>query len=118
MNALHLPDFHREWVELGLIKPQDLNVNILQDPAFYRIDIAPTEYKQTIAHRYQAHLDWLRTVGDPLGRATQGFESALTFLMATDNSYLIKEFWHRTRELDAIRTESILNIIPELKALE
>jgi organic radical activating enzyme len=118
MNALHLPDFHREWVELGMIKPQDLNVNILQDPAFYRIDIAPTEYKQTIAHRYQAHLDWLRTVGDPLGRATQGFESALTFLMATDNSYLIKEFWHRTRELDAIRTESILNIIPELKALE
>ena len=31
MNAWHLPDFHREWVDLGFIRPQDLNVNILQD---------------------------------------------------------------------------------------
>jgi len=24
MNAWHLPDFHRDWVERGFIKPQDL----------------------------------------------------------------------------------------------
>ena len=40
-NALHLPDFHKEWVDKGLIKPQDLNVNILQDPDWLRVDIAP-----------------------------------------------------------------------------
>jgi sulfatase maturation enzyme AslB (radical SAM superfamily) len=31
MNAWHLPDFHRDWVDRGLIKPQDLNVNFFLD---------------------------------------------------------------------------------------
>ena len=30
MNALHIPDFHKAWVKKGYIKPQDLNINILQ----------------------------------------------------------------------------------------
>jgi hypothetical protein len=52
MNAWHLPDFHRDWVERGLIRAQDLNVNILQDPPHYRIDIATIEYKQRLATKY------------------------------------------------------------------
>jgi sulfatase maturation enzyme AslB (radical SAM superfamily) len=31
-NVLHIADFHREWVERGLIKAQDWNINILQGP--------------------------------------------------------------------------------------
>jgi len=116
MNALHLPDFHRDWVEKGLLKPQDLNVNILQDPPSYRIDIASPEYKQQIKEKFQAHLEWLRPL-DPLRRATVGFESALNYLESTDNSHLIPKFWSKTQQLDEIRKENILNIIPELKAL-
>jgi hypothetical protein len=37
---------------------------------------------------------------------------------ATDNSKLIDRFWKKTLELDAIRNENILDIIPELKALQ
>jgi predicted 3-demethylubiquinone-9 3-methyltransferase (glyoxalase superfamily) len=116
MNAWHLPDFHKEWVGAGLIKPQDLNVNILQDPAHYRIDIAPAEYKAQIQQKYQAHLEWLRAC-DPLQRATTGFESAITFMNSTDNTQLIDTFWRKTHELDNIRNERCLDIIPELKAL-
>jgi hypothetical protein len=54
-NALHLPDFHRDWVEKGLIKPQDLNVNILQDPDYLRLDIAPQAYKDQIKEKYEKH---------------------------------------------------------------
>ena len=116
MNALHLPTFHKTWVERGLIKPQDVNVNILQDPAHLRIDIAPIKYKQRIQQSYQEHLEWLRPL-DPLQRATVGFESAITYMMSTDNSALIPKFWTKTQELDVIRQEQILEIIPELKAL-
>ena len=118
MNAMHLPDFHREWADAGLIKPQDLNVNILQDPPFYRIDIAPAEYKAVLTQKYYDHISWLKSVGDPLGRATQGFESAITFLNATDNTQLLDSFWRRTHELDDIRTESWSRALPELKALK
>jgi radical SAM protein with 4Fe4S-binding SPASM domain len=117
MNAWHLPDFHRDWVERGLIRAQDLNVNILQDPLHYRIDIAPAEYKQHLATKYFDHILWLRD-RDSLGRATQGFESAITFMMATDNTHLVDTFWRKTHELDAIRKENILDVIPELAALK
>ena len=116
MNAWHLPDFHKDLVSRGLIKPQDLNVNILQDPPFYRIDIAPIKYKQRLRIKYEEHIDWLRTQ-DTLQRATMGFESAINFMMATDNTHLIDTFWRKTHELDAIRSEQMLTIIPELHAL-
>jgi hypothetical protein len=117
MNALHLPDFHRDWVEQGLLRAQDLNVNILQDPVHYRIDIATTEYKQQIKHKFEQHIEWLRPQ-DQLSRATVGFESAINFMMQTDNTHLLDTFWRKTYELDSIRNENIMNIIPELRALK
>jgi hypothetical protein len=117
MNAWHLPDFHKDWVEKGLLRPQDLNVNILQDPYEYRIDIATPEYKHEIRQKYLAHIEWLRPQ-DHLHRATVGFESAITYMMSTDNTHLIPKFWSVTEKLDEIRKENILDVIPELKALK
>jgi radical SAM protein with 4Fe4S-binding SPASM domain len=117
MNAWHLPDFHRDWVERGLIRAQDLNINILQDPAHYRIDIAPAEYKEQLLTKFTNHINWLKNQ-DPLQRATMGFESAVKFMMATDNTHLLDTFWRKTYELDNIRKENILTVIPELAALK
>ena len=116
LNAGHLPTFHREWVEAGLIKSQDLNVNILQGPDYYRIDIAHAVYKQKIQEKFQEHLEWLRPL-DRLQRATMGFESAITFMQATDNSALIPRFWEKTQQLDNIRNENIFDVLPELMNL-
>lgn len=116
MNAWHLPDFHQSWVQQGLIAPQDLNVNILQDPAHYRIDIAPIKYKQRLRVKFEEHLAWLRPV-DHLNRATVGFESAINFMMATDNTHLLENFWSKTHQLDNIRRERWLDYVPELEAL-
>jgi len=116
MNAWHLPDFHCSWVEKGYIQPKDLNVNILQDGEQYRIDIAPVAYKEKLLEKYQLHLDWLRPL-DSLQRATVGFESAIKFMLATDNTRLLDTFWRRIHELDRVRNETILDVIPELKEL-
>jgi hypothetical protein len=116
MNAWHLPDFHRAWVDQGLIKAQDLNVNILQDPVHYRIDIAPIKYKQRLRVKFEEHLDWLKPL-DHLNRATVGFESAINFMMATDNTHLLENFWKKTHRLDDIRRERWLDYVPELEAL-
>jgi hypothetical protein len=116
MNAWHLPDFHRAWVDQGLIKAQDLNVNILQDPIYYRLDIAPIKYKQRLRIKFEEHLEWLRSQ-DQLNRASVGFESAVNFMMATDNTHLLDTFWRKTYQLDDIRHEKLLDAIPELEAL-
>lgn len=116
MNAWHLPDFHRSWTEQGFIRAQDLNVNILQDPAYYRIDIAPIKYKQRIRIKFEEHLEWLRSQ-DSLNRATVGYESAIKFLMTNDNTNLLDTFWRHTYRLDELRGERILDVLPELEVL-
>ena len=117
MNAWHLPDFHKDWVNRGLIKPQDLNVNILQDPAYYRADIAPNTYKDLLIARFKEHIEWLKPQ-DQLLRATTGFESAINCLESNDNTNLIDTFWRKTHELDSIRNEKWDHYLPELKALK
>ena len=116
MNALHLPDFHCNWVDRGFIKPSDFNVNILQDPAYYRIDIATPSYKQLLKEKFDKHLNWLRPL-DSLERATVGFESAINYMMSNDNSQLLQQFWKKTQQLDNIRNENILDHLPELGSL-
>ena len=117
LNAWHVPDFHRDWVERGFIRAQDLNINLLQDPRWLRIDIAPMAYKQALREKFEQHLEWLRPQ-DHLRRAITGFESAITFMMATDNSSVIPEFWDRNQKLDKVRGEDLLTVLPELKALQ
>ena len=38
-------------------------------------------------------------------------------LKATDNTHLIDTFWRKTHELDNIRNEKLLDVIPELEIL-
>jgi sulfatase maturation enzyme AslB (radical SAM superfamily) len=113
MNAWHVSDFHRNWVDRGFLKPQDLNINILQDPEHFRIDVITPRFKEVIKQKWEEHLEWLRPK-DSLTRATTGFESAINFMMADDKSHLLPKFFDRTTKLDAIRNENLISSIPEL----
>jgi hypothetical protein len=118
MNILHILDFHKEWVELGLIEPKDFNINICQGPPWYRIDIIPKKIKQEIIiPAYEKHIAWLDPQ-DPLKRATNGYKSALNFLMAEDNSSEIDRFHEQTKLLDKVRNENFYATFPELSFLK
>jgi len=116
MNAWHLPEFHRYMIERGYIRPMDLNVNILQSPSEYRIDILPPEVKREITQLYKEHIDWLDS-RDTLRRAVGGFQAAIEFMNNQDNSELIPTFWKTAEQLNSIRNESIESVFPELRAL-
>ena len=116
MNIYNILDFHKEWTELGLIRAQDFNVNILQDPQRFRIDILPDDMKKEVINLYNKHIEWLEPQ-DPLSRATQGFKSAVNYLQNTDNTKLISEFVKRTDEMDRFRNEGFFAVFPELERL-
>ena len=116
INALHIPDFHRIWVDQGLLKPQDFNFNLLQFPYAQRIDLLPDAYKQKVKEKYETHLEWLRPL-DSLTRATKGFESGIDYMMRRDNSKDIQQFKDTMQKLDKIRDENMLQTFPELKGL-
>ena len=114
LNVLHVLDFHREWVELGLIEPKDFNVNICQDSNWYRVDIYPLEFKeQVLIPAYERHLAWLEPQDD-LKRATNGFKSVINFMRAQDQSNLYPKFISETNKLDKLRGEDTWATFPEL----
>jgi radical SAM protein with 4Fe4S-binding SPASM domain len=116
-NVLHICDFHREWIELGLIKPQDFNINILQSPDDLRIDALPAEIKQQVRHQVEQHIAWLEPQ-DKLARATTGFRAMLTFMESEDRTAILPKFFEKTFRLDNLRGESFYDTFPELKGLK
>lgn len=117
MNVLHVLEFHREWVELGLIEAKDFNVNICQSPDWYRADIFSKDFKEKyIKTAYEEHIAWLEPQ-DKLQRATNGFKSALNFIMSTDRSDQLPKFKEEVAKLDTVRNENFWNIFPEFNGL-
>lgn len=118
MNVLHVLDFHKEWVNLGLVKPKDLNVNICQGPEWYRIDIFPQQFKETVIKpAYEQHIAWLEPQ-DKLNRATNGFKSAMNFMMAEDKSSVLPRFIQEVEKLDNLRSENFWQTFPELESIK
>lgn len=116
MNAWHITDFHKEWVDKGLIKPQDWNINILQSPENMRIDVLPQQYKDEIATKVNEHITWLRSQ-DHLTRAVSGYESMLNFMYQDDKSFMLSGFFAHTDKLDAYRGEKFEEVFPEYASL-
>ena len=118
MNVLHVLDFHKEWVELGLIQPKDFNVNICQSPEWYRVDIFPQEFKDdVITPAYKSHLKWL-IPKDNLRRASNGFQSALNLVNAKRNGGFMGAFLNETAKLDNLRGEDFFTVFPELATIK
>lgn len=115
MNALHLPDFHRSWVNAGLINPDDFNAKLLFTPEYMRVDSAPAELKEQIRIKYRAHLDWLIPL-DRLGRATNGFESVLEYIN-NDRTFDSDLFWTEVDRLDEYYSTDLIEVFPELSCL-
>ena len=82
MNVLHVLDFHKEWTRLGLINAKDWNINLCQSPEWYRSNIFPQWFKDTVIKpKYEEHIAWLEPQ-DNLNRATNGYKSLLSFIMS------------------------------------
>jgi len=115
-NALHVTDFHKNWVEQGLIKPQDFNFNLLQYPLWQRMDLLPANEKEKVTEKYKSHIEWLKSQ-DHLTRASKGFESALDWMNKKDMSHHLPTFIGETRKYDKIRNENFTDVFPEWKEL-
>ena len=112
INALHVPDFHRSWVEQGLIQPAQFNIQTLHYPIWMKVESAPQYLKDQIREKYTRHLEWLRPL-DTEGRATYGFESILEQLKNTVE-FDPQLFWNNVLPLDKYYNANLLDSFPEL----
>ena len=113
-NALHLPDFHREWVERGYVDRDAFVLNILVAPAIYRMQVLPAALKQRVLESYRRHQESFLAADGP---AARGFAAAAHLMMAQDFGELLPGFVAMTRRLDRLRGEDCGEVFPELAAL-
>mgnify|MGYP003646383646 FL=1 len=112
INALHVPDFHRSWVEQGFIQPDQFNIQTLLGPAWMKVESAPKYLNDQIREKYTRHLEWLRPF-DTEGRATSGFESILEQLN-NPVKFDPQLFWSNILPLDKYHNANLLDSFPEL----
>ena len=120
-NVQHLPDFHKEWVEMGLIKADDMIPHLLKQPEIYDIRILPTEIKKKIEARYREHLKWLDQFDErefvKLPMVRNEFSQCIDFLWSEDRTHHIPDFKANCEQLDRMRKEKTSEVFPELESL-
>jgi sulfatase maturation enzyme AslB (radical SAM superfamily) len=120
-NVLHFPDFHRDWIDQGLVEPNHLRVNLLTAPSYMSIQILPRDYKQQVAARYQTAMEeliaQLRREGKPYDNIQSGYSSVIAFLGAADRTELTGALLERVGIIDRVRNESVFDFFPELSFL-
>ena len=115
LNVLHVPVFHKSWVDQGLIKPEDFNIQMLFSPIYLRVDHGPAQLKEKICRIYNDHIQWLLPK-DPLGRATYGFRSVLAY-SKNEHEFDTQNFWNNIDSLDQYHNTRMIDTFPELEIL-
>ncbi len=113
-NALHLPEFQREWVERGLIRRDEFRLNVLMTPEIYRTQVLPQAFKERVRESYLRHQESFLDVD---GLAACDFRAAQRFMEEKDCSGLLPGFVAMTRRLDQLRGEDCREVFPELAPL-
>lgn len=114
-NVLNLPNFHKEWIEEGLLEPKNIRINILLDPTYMRLSILPPWIKSKVVERYHEHIAYLKQFDDITG-VINDYESILNF-MEKDRTDEIKMFKFKTQRIDTLRQENLLDVFPELEGI-
>lgn len=114
-NVMIFNDIFRYLDECGLFGPQPLDINFLNDPPFYSVQILPSEMKNQAA----AVLSQLAQTLDRRGREGEAssVRAITNFMNAADGTKHIPAFFTRTDKLDAFRQERFDDTFPELGAL-
>jgi len=121
-NVWHIPDFHREWFELGLMKIEDLCLNILTEPKWMSIQVLPHELKRQVREKYLRHIEWMKSLTNiPYWEpdvVAPYFAGVVEHMEQVDASHLLPQWRSETARVDKLRQENVFEIFPELASLK
>lgn len=115
LNGFHVVDFHKELIDLGLIEPGMLRMNLVLDPDVLSLQVFPQNMNEELQAQYTEHADWLATLPGTEKTVT-AFRAAVNYLKA-GHSKNIEGFVKYTQAIDAIRGENTFEVCPELAPL-
>ena len=119
-NVLHIPDFHKEWVEKGFVTVDSFMPHTLKHPNEYCIKILPPDLKKQVTEKYEKHMEWLRASGvsgKQFDYVYREYEHTLTYMNSEDWTHMAPNFKERCEKLDKLRSEKTIEVCPELAPL-
>ena len=117
VNALHIVDFHREWVDKELITAGQFNPKVLVAPTVFSLHQAPPTLKTQIYKKISKHIEWLYTMNDTENTSI-AYKEIINALETSTNEFNYTGFWNKINEVDKLRNEKLLTVFPELQCLE
>ena len=109
-------DFHKSWVEEGLLDINNIRINILTHPRYFSITILPEDEKEKIRQLYEKYCDWLieNNAKDNIIHDVKGIVS---YMDSVDHTNLLLEFKKQITVIDEVRNEKFIEIYTKLKIL-
>lgn len=123
-NVFDMLDLHKEWVELGIINPGDLNINILIGPYYFSLSGLPLWKKQQIEKKYREHMEWIKSISSHTECSTLLglFEHVIDYMYNGTIEKSVETTMHSfevvTTKLDTIRNEDFFLVYPEHQDLK
>ncbi len=118
MNIFNLFSLHAKLVDLNIIKPEHMIINLMLDPEEYSIQVLPPEMKKVIESKFKIY-NFVCSEKYPkyADHLYNTFNSVIQYMNSCDNSHLFSNFISRTEKLDEIRGENFRGIFDEFSHL-
>ncbi len=114
-TAYNLPDFHKEWIEEGLLKPENFRINPLLDPEFMRIQVLARKHKREVEQKYRDHIEYLKQFDCP--QVIKDFEGLISYMWESKRTKEVNQLIKQTEAVDRIRDENWKDVFPEIADL-
>lgn len=120
LNVLTVCDLHLDWIEKGLIGPNDCFYNILENPSFYNIRALPAHLKLQATQIWNNYIDNLKSRYDEseIEMTVSSAKDVIKFMLKKDlDESNIDELIRHTIAIDKIRDEDTFFVFPELNSI-
>jgi sulfatase maturation enzyme AslB (radical SAM superfamily) len=123
LNVFHIPEFMKwkltesKFKKINSSKKNPiLTIHVAHSPATACIQTLPLEMKHIVKEKYDACKDWLITEDLPDHVVQSGIKTInniVNFMMKEDKSSKWSWFCEYTKQIDKLRNQNILNVVPE-----
>lgn len=116
LNIFHLPDIFRFLRKVKWSERTSVALNLISRPEYYNIQYLPYEIKEAVRIFYLKHLSQLsQKENDQLRMSEMSFyKQILSYMVAHRADSRFLEFIQMTKKLDEIRSESFVQLFPEM----
>lgn len=115
-SVYKLFDFHKSWVEQGLLEIDNIRINILTFPRYLSITILPNSYKTEVKQIFDEYIKWL-VDNQAKDYTINSVKGIVDHMYSADHSDLLELFKKHTNDLDKLRKEDFRNTFPEFREL-